>query len=118
MIPVDVQELFDQIDADAIPREEAIRKLIEKIEIGSGYNGSILYRLETLCAFETPLSLLVDIIERDVYEAREMALDILYQGYFTANKEERNLCRSRLQESKNSNDDGIANASEEAIEYI
>lgn len=97
---------------------DATDKLINflKRDDTKGCRGTLLYALEQLDA-TLPVSLLVDIIMEDSYEAREEALNFIANGKFDCDEEPRRT-RRRLVAVLASADEERSHAINAALEYL
>jgi HEAT repeat protein len=81
-----------------------------------GYRGTILYALDEL-GVNLPLSLLVDLLIQDTYEAREEALGFLGSGKIDCD-EDLNRLRQKLRASLQSADEERSHAVNTALQYL
>jgi hypothetical protein len=81
------------------------------------HRGTLLYALEELNA-DVPLLLLVDVIAKDGYEAKEQALDLIGNGQSVGTAEELDKARSRLTVIARSKDVHASRSAKLALDYL
>jgi hypothetical protein len=90
---------------------EALRRVETR-----GYRGTILYALDELGA-NLPLSVVIDIIVDDPYEAREEALGFLASGRVDSDADPRQV-EGKLRVALRREDEERSHALREALEYL
>jgi HEAT repeat protein len=103
-------------DLRAHSAKEALINLLTRPET-RGSRGTLLYALEQLGA-DVPLSILVDIITKEPYEAREEALAAVARDRIECSAEEFARARATLEDAGASADEERSQAIRRALEYL